>query len=346
MNKLLNEITNIRTLEKADLETAKLLWLASFPDDDAVFVDYYFRARTSPEKMLGLFVSDGESEEKLVSMLCFEELFMRVSMEKSARVAFVAGVCTFPEYRRRGYVRRLLSELEARLAPLGFEAMVLQPFDFAFYEKLGFKAFAVRNICSLKSGEGWLVDPFWAGECCSPKITGENAETMPLDADALYRIYGAYTESLCGTLLRSREKCAAVLEEYAVCGGSSLAVKTASGEAYALWYGGETDENADDGADEGKDESKDESKDKIADDGAEKAPVRLDEFAYTSRDAASELILRILDEAGAVKLPLPMGAEPFFGENAAAPFNMLKPIGERRFEEFFGENEPFDFQRY
>lgn len=311
---------NIRTLEKADLETAKALWLASFPDDDEVFVDYYFRARTSPEKMLGLFVSHGESEEKLVSMLCFEELFMRVSKEKSARVAFVAGVCTFPEYRRRGYVRRLLSELEARLAPLGFEAMVLQPFDFAFYEKLGFKAFAVRNICLLKSGEGWLLDPFWAGECCSPKSPGENAETMPLDADALCRIYGAYTKSLCGTLTRTREKCAAVLEEYAVCGGRSLAVKTKEGEAYALWYGG-------------------------AEDGEVK-PVSLDEFAFTRRDAASELILRILDEEGAVKLPLPMGAEQFFGENAPAPFNMLKPIGERRFEDFCGENEPFDFQRY
>ncbi len=311
---------NIRTLEKADLETAKLLWLASFPDDDDVFVDYYFRARTSPEKMLGLFVSDGKMREKLVSMLCFEELFMRVSKESSARVAFVAGVCTFPEYRRRGYVRQLLSELEARLAPSGMEALVLQPFDFAFYEKLGFKAFAVRNICLLKSGEGWLIDPLKKSECCLPKSPGESAETMPLDTDALYRIYGAYTESLCGTLTRAREKCAAVLEEYAVCGGSSLAVKTRCGEAYALWYGG-------------------------AEDGKVK-PVSLDEFAFTSRDAASELILRILDEAGAVKLPLPMGAEPFFGENAPAPFNMLKPIGERRFEDFCGENEPFDFQRY
>lgn len=311
---------NIRTLEKSDLETAKLLWLASFPDDDEVFVDYYFRARTSPEKMLGLFVSEGESEEKLVSMLCFEELFMRVSKEKSARVAFVAGVCTFPEYRRRGFVRQLLSELEARLAPSGMEALVLQPFDFAFYEKLGFKAFAVRNICLLKSGKGWLLDPLKKSECCLPKSPGENAEEMPLDADALYRIYGAYTESLCGTLTRTREKCAAVLEEYAVCGGSSLTVKTASGEAYALWYGG-------------------------AEDGEVK-PVSLDEFAFTSRDAASELILRILDEEGAVKLPLPMGAEQFFGENAPAPFNMLKPIGKRRFEDFCGENEPFDFQRY
>ena len=312
---------NIRTLKKADLEAAKLLWLASFPDDDEVFVDYYFRARTSPEKMLGLFVSDGESEEKLVSMLCFEELSMRISKEKSARVAFVAGVCTFPEYRRRGYVRRLLSEIEARLAPLGFEAMVLQPFDFAFYEKLGFKAFAVRNICSLKSGEGWLLDPFKKSECCSPKSPGENAAEIPLDADALYRIYGAYTENICGTLSRTREKCAAVLEEYAVCGGRSLAVKNKEGEAYALWYGAE------------------------AEDGEVK-PVSLDEFAYTSRDAASELILRILSEAGAVKLPLPMGAEPFLGENAHAPFNMLKPVGERHFEDFCGENEPFDFQRY
>lgn len=311
---------NIRTLEKADLETAKALWLASFPDDDEVFVDYYFRARTSPEKMLGLFVSDGEMQEKLVSMLCFEELFMRVSKEKTARVAFVAGVCTFPEYRRRGYVRQLLSELEARLATSGMEALVLQPFDFAFYEKLGFKAFAVRNICLLKSGEGWLLDPLKKSECCLPKSPGESAETMPLDADALYRIYGAYTESLCGTLTRAREKCTAVLEEYAVCGGRSLAVKTKEGEAYALWYGG-------------------------AEDGEVK-PVSLDEFAFTSRDAASELILLLLSELGAVELPLPMAAEPFFGENAPTPFNMLKPIGERRFEDFCGENEPFDFQRY
>lgn len=321
------EKINIRTLEKADLEAAKALWLASFPDDDEAFVDYYFRARTSPERMLGLFVSDGGANEKLASMLCFEMLLMRVSKEKTARVAFVAGVCTFPEYRRRGYVRRLLSELEVRLAPLGTEAMLLQPFDFAFYEKLGFRAFAVRNICSLKSGQGWLVDPLKKSECCSPKSPCENAVEMPLDADALCRIYGAYTESLCGTLIRSLEKCAAVLEEYAVCGGSSLMVKTAFGEAYALWYGGgDAAENTGEGM--------------------EKSQVRLDEFAFTSEDAAAELILRILDEHGAVKLPLPTDLGHVCGECCAERFNMIKPIGERRFEDFLGENTPFDFQRY
>ena len=323
------EKINIRTLEKADLEAAKALWLASFPDDDEVFADYYFRVRTSPKKMLGLFVSEDERREKLVSMLCFEALLMRVSKEKTARVAFVAGVCTFPEYRRRGYVRRLISELEARLIPLGTEAMLLQPFDFAFYEKLGFRAFAVRNICSLKSGQGWLVDPLKKSECCSPKSPCENAVEMPLDADALCRIYGAYTESLCGVLTRTREKCAAVLEEYAVCGGSSLAINTASGEAYALWYGAD-DESGEVGEDGEK----------------RKNPVRLDEFAFTSEDAAAELILRILDEHGAVKLPLPTDLGHVCGECCAERFNMIKPIGERRFEVFLGENTPFDFQRY
>ncbi|MBR5948870.1 MAG: GNAT family N-acetyltransferase [Clostridia bacterium] len=317
---------NIRTLDSRDLEAAKALWLASFPDDDESFVDYYFRARTAPERTLGLFVSEeegSEAREKLVSMLCFEELFMRVSKGKTARGAFVAGVCTSPEYRRRGFVRRLFEVLEARLAPLGCEAMVLQPFDFGFYEKLGFRAFAVRNICKLKSGEYQLLDPFSAGECCKPKSAGENARIVLLDEDMLYRVYGAYTENLCGALVRTREKCAAVLEEYAVCGGRALAVKTDSGEAYALWYGAE-----DDGGEE------------------RKKPVRLDEFAFTGEAAAEELILRLLDELGAVELPLPTAFSLACGECGVERFNMLKPIGERRFEEFLGESEPFDSKRY
>lgn len=51
----------------------------------------------------------------------------------------IAGVATFPEYRRSGYVKSLLIEALVQMRQDGQIVSLLAPFDFAFYRKFGWE---------------------------------------------------------------------------------------------------------------------------------------------------------------------------------------------------------------
>ncbi len=224
----INKKTSIRSLNEGDLGRAAELWLACFPEDDRAFVEYYFARRTCPERMLELFEGEGESEN-LVSMLCFEKRRMYAEnpadpSEKHVGVLFVAGVCTDPAKRRRGYIRLLFRALEERMAEDGIGVFLLQPFDFAFYQKLGYVPFAKRGTVRVENRS--------AAPCGSFRPAEPTAEKM----------LSAYERTFAGrfgALERTAERFAAILEEYSLPGAKKAAVESETGCAYALWYGGD-----------------------------------------------------------------------------------------------------------
>lgn len=210
---------SIRTLTEADTDDAKRLWLECFRDDTEEFVEYYFKRRTAPEKTLGVFIADGE-KPRLVSMLCFEEMRMNTGRGQK-KVAFVAGVCTSPFYRNRGAIRRLFSALEAGLGG-EVSALVLQPFDFDFYKKLGFVPFAKRMLPTVKKSDVNGIDP--------PKTAKKP------DAETLFCLYSRFAEKTPGALSRDIGRANALVEEYSLPGGRMLALGGKKRGAYALWY--------------------------------------------------------------------------------------------------------------
>ncbi len=222
------ENTSIRSLRESDFGRAAELWLACFPEDDRAFVDYYFAKRTRPERMLGLFETD-DGRENLVSMLCFEKRRMAAKdpadpRRGSAEVCFIAGVCTAPEKRRRGCIRRLFAALESRMAGEGVGVFLLQPFDFGFYKKLGYKPFAKRRIVGVKNADTAMQPGFRPDEPA---------------AERMLAAYDKAFSGVSGVLERSAERFAAIAEEYAMPGAKSAAVESETGCAYALWYGDE-----------------------------------------------------------------------------------------------------------
>ena len=215
----------IRSLENGDLPAAKEVWLASFVEDPPEFPDYYFRARTSPERMLALFErGDGSEGERLLSMLCYDPVKMQLGGEETVQAAFVAGVCTMPEARRRGYVRRLLDELALRLEGDGFAALLLVPFDFDFYRKLGFYSYARRRLVSFSKADRARLDSRF-----------DSAAAMEPDPAMLNSIYSRYMQKRRGALVRDEAYFGALLEEYSGGGGHALAVRADGGEAYCLF---------------------------------------------------------------------------------------------------------------
>jgi predicted acetyltransferase len=62
----------------------------------------------------------------------------------------VAGVATYPEYRRSGHVKALLSHSLDEMRSKGMTLSMLHPFDVAFYRKFGWELFSNRLTTTLK----------------------------------------------------------------------------------------------------------------------------------------------------------------------------------------------------
>ena len=271
----LNENIMIRSLRESDLDAAAELWLTCFPEDDRAFVDYYFARRTDPDRMLGVFVKTAANAEPvLASMLCFDprRMFAKrpgTGEELVLPVCFVAGVCTFPAYRRRGYVRRLLTALADERRAAGDAALLLKPFNIGFYEKLGFSRFAFRRMLTV---ERPVV----------PDAEKDRISTVPLTAELLNEVYSAANNGRNGALIRRNSDCAALAEEYRLSGAHSAAVRTETGAAYALYW----ERNGENG---------------------NGTPALLDEFTCTDASSGAALASVLFDRIGLFRFPVPVG---------------------------------------
>jgi len=57
----------------------------------------------------------------------------------------IGGVCTLPDYRRRGYAGELLRYTVKEMRRSGFITSILYPFSFAYYRKFGWEL--ASNVC-------------------------------------------------------------------------------------------------------------------------------------------------------------------------------------------------------
>ncbi len=91
----------------------------------------------------------------------------------------LGGVCTLPDYRRRGYAGELLRYTVREMRRLGFITSALYPFSFAYYRKFGWEL--ASNVCLYKIDPSNLP-PFREKE----KVK----EYSPEDLPAIKKIYG------------------------------------------------------------------------------------------------------------------------------------------------------------
>ncbi len=208
----------IRLMGPYEYELSKRLWLKCFQDDGKEFVDYYYAERTKPEYALGAFPA-GQPEP--VAMLHMLPMRMRFG-EELKDVCFVAGVCTDPKLRRRGYCRELFEAAFKIMGKRGFSASVLQPFDTAFYERLGYRSYAYRRVYTLSD------------ECakCVGR-TDENAVPEPL---LLLSQYNSFMSGYSGGSLRSEEYFSKLIREFRLPGAL---IKTTPEGCCAGYFEGE-----------------------------------------------------------------------------------------------------------
>lgn len=116
----------------SDTPQVRALWEYCF-DDSPEFVDFFFQNRYAPENTLAVF--DGG---KLASCLQFLPYTLRIR-GRSLPCPYIVGVSTWPEYRGRGLIRRLLSATLDQLNNRDISFSVLLPFSYPFYRKYGWE---------------------------------------------------------------------------------------------------------------------------------------------------------------------------------------------------------------
>lgn len=133
--------------EIQDTPQVRALWEYCF-DDTSEFVDFFFQNRYAPENTLAVF--DGG---KLASCLQLLPYTLRIR-GRSLSCPYIVGIATWPEYRGRGLVRRLLRAALDQMIARDISISVLLPFSYPFYRKYGWEICYERTVY-----ENFLSEP-------------------------------------------------------------------------------------------------------------------------------------------------------------------------------------------
>lgn len=119
------------------------MWKTCFGDTEE-FLDIYFKYKYKPENTL-IYFEDGKAVASL-QMLPYTITFY----EREIPFAYLAGLCTLPEYRKKGFMAQLIREAHKIIIQRNIPIAILIPAEdwlYPFYEKYGYeKVFEGDNI--------------------------------------------------------------------------------------------------------------------------------------------------------------------------------------------------------
>ncbi|MGM0851681.1 MAG: GNAT family N-acetyltransferase [Bacillota bacterium] len=107
----------------------------------------------------------------------------------------IAGVATYPEFRRRGYVRQLIDHSLLKMKEDGTVLSMLHPFSIDFYRKFGWEVFASFHKVQLEKKDLVPLKPY------NGLIRRFKKDTYPKELES---IYDRYAEQHNGMLVRSK----------------------------------------------------------------------------------------------------------------------------------------------
>ncbi|MCC3358596.1 GNAT family N-acetyltransferase [Bacillus sp. REN16] len=125
--------------------------------------------------------------------------------DQSFKMGGIAGVATYPEYRRRGYVKELLTYALETMKTQGFTVSMLHPFDVSFYRKYGWELFSNRLKTVHQRSDLSMLDP---AEGSVKRYLFEN-----VNLDELKEIYKQYATQFSGMLVREDDWWKSVVDD-------------------------------------------------------------------------------------------------------------------------------------
>lgn len=138
-------------------------------------------------KILGIFEA-----EQLAAKLHLIPFEVHIG-EQKWKMGGIAGVATYPEFRRKGYVKDLMQQALKEMKEEGYSISMLHPFKISFYRKYGWELLTNRIKCTLSKSD--LV----MQEVVSGTIKRTNNDVNFYD---LNEIYTHYASRFAGMLVR------------------------------------------------------------------------------------------------------------------------------------------------
>ena len=123
----------LRKLEKQEHGKTRSLWEAVFKEDTQEFLDYYYSIKTLENEIYVI-----EEDNKIVSMLHLNPYQMRVG-NKIFETHYIVAVATDENYRKRGYMAKLLNHTMQVMQERGEPFTFLMPAAEEIYKPFGFE---------------------------------------------------------------------------------------------------------------------------------------------------------------------------------------------------------------
>lgn len=123
----------LRRLEPWEHSKTRTLWEAVFKEDTKEFLDYYYSVKTVENEIYVI-----EEENRIVSMLHLNPYRMRVG-DELYQTHYIVAVATDMDYRKRGYMRKLLNYAMETMGSRGEPFTFLMPAAEAIYKPFGFE---------------------------------------------------------------------------------------------------------------------------------------------------------------------------------------------------------------
>ncbi len=165
--------------------------------------EYAFQYKVEEERMQQQLTKMKESHEvygimegeDLAAKLHLIPFHIYIGKEKF-KMGGVAGVATYPEYRRSGYVKELLQHSLQTMKKDGFTVSMLHPFAVTFYRKYGWELCANLLVCHLTKSD--LV----MKKQVNGTVKRFNKENHPEEVEKLYE---TFAERFSGMLVRNEK---------------------------------------------------------------------------------------------------------------------------------------------
>lgn len=165
--------------------------------------EYAFQYKVDEERLQQQLTKMKESHEiygimegkDLAAKLHLIPFHIYIGKEKF-KMGGVAGVATYPEYRRSGYVKELLQHSLQTMKKDGFTVSMLHPFAVTFYRKYGWELCANLLVCHLTKSD--LV----MKKQVNGTVKRFNKENHPEEVEKLYE---TFAERFSGMLIRNEK---------------------------------------------------------------------------------------------------------------------------------------------
>ena len=156
----------IRRLEAAGCRSLRELWEEAFAEDTKLFNDYYFDNKA--EKNNALILEEDGKLLSMVSMTPYQVCVKTDGIFRKVESTYLVGVATRQEWRRHGFMGRLLKEACGELNAAGQPFAFLQPAAPEIYEPFQFAYIYDKPQWIFQPEFGLMADDLLEGESREP----------------------------------------------------------------------------------------------------------------------------------------------------------------------------------